>query len=257
MKILVTNDDGIYRRGLWALAAELQSVAEVVVAAPDREQSAVGAAISLHYPLHYAEVNPMISGIKAYSVSGTPSDSVILALEMFDDIGMVFSGVNEGSNMGNDVLLSGTVGAALQGYFHGLPAVALSMENGEEMHFEVAARLANHLANYFTNGSQVKDMLLNVNLPNLPLQGIKGIDVTSLARTDYNDLTAEKFAGNRKYYRILRNKPLCNGDEGTDAWAVDNGKISITPLQGMMGTAPSNPAFDNLRALLLRNLGLF
>lgn len=257
MKILVTNDDGIYRKGLWALAAELQRVAEVVVVAPDREQSAVGAAISLRHPLHYTEINPMVSGIQAYSVSGTPSDSVILALEMFDDIGMVFSGVNEGSNLGNDVLLSGTVGAALQGYFHGLPAVALSMEDGEEMHFEVAASLANSLANYLSNGSQTEEMLLNINLPNLPLRDIKGVDVTRLARTDYNDLTAEKFTGKRKYYRILRNKPLWNGGEGTDAWAIDKDKISITPLQGMMGTAPGNSTLDNLRALLLRHLGIF
>ena len=130
MKILVTNDDGIYRRGLWALAAELQRVAEVVVVAPDREQSAVGAAITLHQPLHYTEVEPMVAGIKAYSVAGTPSDSVILALGMLEDVGMVFSGINEGANLGNDVLLSGTVGAALQGYFHGLPSIALSMVDG-------------------------------------------------------------------------------------------------------------------------------
>ena len=258
MKILVTNDDGIYRRGLWALAAELQNMAEVVVVAPDREQSAVGAAISLHHPLHYTEVNPLVAGIKAYSISGTPSDSVILALEIFEDIGMVFSGVNEGANLGNDVLLSGTVGAALQGYFHGLPAVALSMEDGEEMHFEVAVRLATSLANHITNGSQTKEMLLNINLPNLPLEEIKGIDFTRLASTDYNDLIVERFTRKRKYYRIVRKKPLCNGEEGTDAWAVDNGKISITPLQGMMGTAPgSSPAFNNLRASLLQNLGLF
>lgn len=257
MKILVTNDDGVYRRGLWALAAELQQVAEVVVVAPDREQSAVGAAISLHHPLHFTEVNPMVAGIKAYSVSGTPSDSVILALKMYEDIGMVFSGVNEGSNLGNDVLLSGTVGAALQGYFHGLPAIALSIEDGQEMNFDVAAKLAGSLADHLADGYQPEEMLLNINLPNLPKEDIKGIDITRLARTDYNALVAEKFAGKRNYYRILRNKPLWNGGEGTDAWAVDKGRISITPLQVMMGMASGNHAFDNLRALLLRKMGLF
>lgn len=257
MKILITNDDGIYRKGLWALAAELQNVAEVVVVAPDREQSAVSAAISLRHPLHYTEVNPMVDGIKAYSVSGTPSDSVILALEIMKDIGMVFSGVNEGANLGNDVLLSGTVGAALQGYFHGLPSVALSMEEGDEMHFEVAARLASSLANHLTNGSEAKEMLLNINLPNLPLEEIKGIDVTCLASTDYNDLVAEENSGKRKYYRIVRKKPLWNGGEGTDAWALDQNKISITPLQGVMGVAPGNSIFLDLRNTLLSSMGLF
>lgn len=257
MKILITNDDGIYRNGLWALAAELRNIAEVVVAAPDREQSAVSGAISLRHPLHYTEVSPMVAGIKAYSVSGTPSDSVILALEMIKDIGMVFSGVNEGANLGNDVLLSGTVGAALQGYFHGLPSIALSMEVGEDMHFDVAARLASFLASHLTNGYRTEQMLLNINLPNLPLEEIKGIDVTRLASTDYKDLVAEEYGGNRKYYRISRKKPLWSGGEGTDAWALDQRKISITPLQGAMGVAPENSTFADLRNSLLRDIGLF
>ena len=257
MKILVTNDDGIFRRGLWALAAELQKVAEVVVVAPDREQSAVSASITLRYPLHYTEVTPLVEGIKAYSVTGTPSDSVILALGMLEDIGIVFSGVNEGSNLGSDVLLSGTVGAALHGYFHGLPSIALSMAEGEEMHFEVAARLASSLASQLINSFASKEMLLNINLPNLPLDEIKGIELTRLASKDYSGFTAEEYGKKKKHYRIVRKELQWNGGEGTDAWAVDEGRISITPLQGEMGIAPENGAISDLRTSLLRMLSSF
>jgi len=256
LKILVTNDDGIYRRGLWTLASELQKIAEVVVVAPDREQSAISAAITLHQPLQCTEVEPLVAGIKAYSVTGTPSDCVIMALGMIQDIGMVFSGVNEGSNLGNDVLLSGTVGAALQGYFHNLPSAALSIVEEEEMHFESAAKVARSLAAQFTNGFSATGMLLNINLPNLPLEEIQGIEVTKLASAGYKDSIKEEFTRRRKFYRIIRNVPQWNGGEGTDAWAINMGKISITPLQGEMGVTQGNPAVSDLQGSLLQDMGL-
>ena len=151
MKILVTNDDGIYAKGLWVLAAELRKVAEVIVVAPDREQSATSSAITLHQPLRLTQVRTQMAGIKAYSIEGTPADSVILALGILDDIGIVFSGINEGINLGDDVLLSGTVGAALQGYLRGLPSIALSVVAEEDIHFEVAARFASLLADKIIN----------------------------------------------------------------------------------------------------------
>ena len=124
------------------------------------------------------------------------------------------------------------------------------------MHFEVAARLASLLASQLTNGFPATEMLLNINLPNLPLEEIKGIEVTRLASRSYNDLVIEEYSGKRKYYRIVRKEPQWNGGEGTDAWAVEKGKISITPLQGEMGIAPGNPEISNLRASLLQELGL-
>lgn len=256
MKILVTNDDGIYARGLWTLAVELQKIAEVVVVAPDREQSATGTSVTLHQPLHYTEAKPIIPRIKAYSVEGTPSDSVILALGMLEEVGIVFSGINEGANLGDDVLISGTVGAALQGYFHGLPSVALSVMIGQEVYFEVAARLANLVASRIVNDSLSTGMLLNINLPNLPLNAIKGVEITKPARRSYSDLIKEGHDGKRKYYWIVRGEPQWNKEEGTDIWAVEEGRISITPLRGEMSLDGQSPFIEGLRPLLLQNLNL-
>lgn len=238
MKILVTNDDGIYAKGLWALVAELQKVGETMVVAPDREQSAIGATVTLHQPVRLNEVKPLVPGIKAYAVEGTPADSIILALETVvkDEIGAVFSGINEGANLGNDVLISGTVGAALQGYFRGLPSVALSVAAGKNMHFEVAAKLGGLLASKIAAGSLPRGLLLNVNLPNLPLEKIKGIEFTRLAQNNYANLITEGHDGKRKYYWIVRGEQHWDGDEGTDIWALQKGSISITTLRNGLGS---------------------
>lgn len=251
MKILVTNDDGIHAPGLWALAAELQKVGEVVVVAPDREQSAIGTAVTLHQPLRFAEVKPLVAGIRAYSVEGTPADSVIIALGMLSEVRVVFSGINDSPNLGDDVLISGTVGAALQGYVHGLPSVALSVMKGEEMHFEVAARLGGLLASRIIASPLAQGMLLNINLPNLPLDKIKGIELTKLARRSYNDLIEEGYDGKRKYYWIVRGEPCWNMDHETDIRALEEGKISITPLHSDLTSAQGVPFIEDLSSLLL------
>ncbi|MFC1923948.1 5'/3'-nucleotidase SurE [Chloroflexota bacterium] len=256
MKILVTNDDGIYARGLWTLAAELQKIADVVIVAPDREQSATGTSVTLHRPLRFTEVKPLIPDIEAYSVEGTPSDSVILALGMLEGVRIVFSGINEGVNLGDDVLISGTVGAALQGYFHGLPSIALSVMVGEDVHFEVAAGLARSVAGRIINDSLSTGMLLNINLPNLPLDAIKGVEITRPAGRNYRDLIEEGHDGKRNYYWIVRGEPLWNKEEGTDIRAVEEGRISITPLRGEMSMDGASPFMEGLKPLLLRDLNL-
>ena len=126
MRILVSNDDGIYAEGIWVLARHLSQLAAVIVVAPDREQSAVGTAVSLRKPLRVQKILPLYPGIEAYSVEGTPSDSVILALGKIISrrVDLVVSGINQGSNLGEDVLISGTVGAALSAYLRSFPAMA-------------------------------------------------------------------------------------------------------------------------------------
>jgi 5'-nucleotidase len=246
LRILVTNDDGVYAEGLWTLAEALGEVGEVVVVAPDREQSAVGTSVTLHQPLRAREVIPLIRGVKSYSVEGTPADSVILALKGLIDseIDLVVSGINEGSNLGNDVLLSGTVGAALQGYFNGIPSIALSVAALENVHFDVAARLAVVVTRIID--PLPKEMLLNINLPNLPLDQIQGVEVTQLGRRSYADVIEEGYDGKRKYYWIVRGEPESQPEEGTDIWAVLNSKISITPLH----TDLTNPlALSSLKEL--------
>jgi len=233
LRILVTNDDGIRAKGLWTLAAKLRHVGEVVVVAPDREQSAISSAITLHHPVRIAEVNSDFTrGIRAYSVEGTPADSVILSLGMLlkDKVDMVFAGINEGANLGNDVLLSGTVGAALQGYFQGIPSVALSVEHSNEMHFESAAKLGALLASKMGSMPALKGIMLNVNLPNLPLEEIEGIEITRLARRSYVDSIQEGHDGKREYYWIVRGSPQWEVEEATDIWAIEGRSVSITPL---------------------------
>lgn len=230
MKILVTNDDGFYARGLWLLARELSKVGEVVIVAPDREQSAVSSSMTLHHPLRVRKVRSPLEGVSSYSVEGTPSDCVILALGrlLTEKVDLVFSGINEGANLGDDVLLSGTVGAALQGYFKGIPSVAISVGAIKDVHFDVAAKLAGVLARKM--GDIPREVLLNVNLPNLPLDKIQGIEVTKLGRRSFGDQVVEGNDGKREYYWIVRGEPQWQPSEGTDVKAFIEDKISITPL---------------------------
>ena len=253
MKILVTNDDGIHAPGLWALAERLTRVGEVVVFAPDREQSGTGTSISLHRSVKLTEVDSLVPSVRAYSVGGTPGDSVILALRIMEDIAIVFSGINRGSNMGYDVLLSGTVGAALQGYLHGVPSVALSVQAGEETNFEIAARLAPLLVGKVScKGSGA--LLLNVNLPNLPLERIGGVEITRVGRGGYSTAITMGPDGSKDNYRITIGQPWWNAEEGTDIHAVDRGMISITPLQGELRTAQEASLPEDLPSLLFREL---
>lgn len=234
MKILVSNDDGIQAKGLWLLVKALQGVGEVVVVAPDREQSAVSSALTLHHPVRAHSLRPSLTGgVEAFSVEGTPADSVLLALsELYrGSINLVVAGINEGANLGEDVFLSGTVGAALQGYFRGIPSLALSVEQGEHQPFPVAASLGSQLARLVREGQLAEELLLNVNVPSLPKEEIRGIEITKLARRSYLDLIRKGHDGKREYYWIRRGAPQGEVAEDTDIAALQAKKISITPLQ--------------------------
>ncbi|MDA0988013.1 MAG: 5'/3'-nucleotidase SurE [Chloroflexi bacterium] len=232
MKILAINDDGVYAPGLWAVVEALQDVAEVVVVAPDREQSGVGTAITLSRPIRATEVVPLVDGIKTYAVEGTPADSAILALESLVEgpVDLVVSGINQGSNMGNDVFISGTMGAALQGFFRGIPTIAISVAALKNLHFAPAARVARLLAQGVADGKLVPPLLLNINLPNVPLEKIKGVSLTHLGQRTYMDVVKEGDDGRRKYYWITRERPGWVLEKGLDIWAVRRRRISITPI---------------------------
>ena len=232
MKILVTNDDGIAARGLWALVRELRRIADVVVVAPDRDQSGIGTAVTLHHPVRISPVPPEATRVEAYSVEGTPADTVILALKTLlkDKVDLVFSGINEGSNLGNDVLISGTVSAALQGYFYGLPSIAISVAAIRRVRFDIAAKFGALIAQEVAASKMPPKFLLNINLPNLPLDQIAGIEMTRLGERSYMDNIKAGHDGKRKYYWIVRGKPDWKEVEGTDIWALGQKKISVTPL---------------------------
>lgn len=256
MKILVTNDDGIFAQGLWILVKELKNIARVVVVAPDREQSATGTAVTLHQPLRAQTVRPLVPGVEAHSVEGTPADSVILALGKLvkTKIDLVISGINQGPNLGDDVLISGTVGAALQGYLRGFPALAISVAATGSLYLDSAAKLAALLAEKIDSSAPPTNIFLNVNLPNLPLAKIKGIKLTQLASGSDTDTVEEGHDGIRKYYWLVRRRTNKDRGEETDIWAVEHGNISITTLHASLSDKSPSPITDSFCSDLFQDL---
>ena len=252
MKILVTNDDGVYAPGLWAAVEALEGMGEVVVVAPDREQSGVGPSVSLNSPVRAREVVPPVQGIKTYAVEGSPADSAILALEVLvENVDLLVAGINSGANLGEDVLISGTVGAVLQGYYRGIPSVAVSVASLNPADFDSPARLLAALAQQVGEESLPNPVLLNVNLPPVAPEEIKGIDVTRLARRRYADTVRQGDDGKRRYYWITRTRPAWDMEEGTDVWSVRHRRVSITPLQTEMTATATVAAMEGLPQRLL------
>jgi 5'-nucleotidase len=259
LKILLTNDDGIKAPGLWAAVRALRQVGEVFVVAPDQEQSGVGASLTLRSPVRVtpAPVDPALNGdgdgpypVTAYSVEGTPGDSCILALEsLVGVVDLVVSGINAGSNLGWDVLVSGTVGGAIQGYVRGYPTIAISVGAVNNPQFEVAGRLLELTAQHLSHEPREASFFLNVNIPSLPLDRIGGLKVTQLGRRSYGESVRQEGPGPDKRYRISRNRPLSGVPlDGTDIWALKNNFISVTPLQMSLGRPERVPEVENLMA---------
>jgi len=234
MNILVTNDDGIESKGLWALAEAMSRVGEVLVVAPDKERSGAGASVSLHNVMGITEVTSSIPGVKAYAIDGTPSDCVMVGMRRLSkyDIDLVVSGINPGPNIGRDIHYSGTVMATLQSYFRKIPSIAVSLypKNPKEtLDFDFAAVVAEKLALNIRNGQLLTYAILNVNVPNIPRNRIKGILITRTADTGYVKLSGVQ--GNDVVnYHLEPDKLYSNLEKGTDIWAIHNGYISITPL---------------------------
>ena len=237
MKILITNDDGVESPGLWAAVDALKGTGDIYVAAPDREQSGVGTALTLHIPIRAKEVTPPVAKgageIKAYAIEGTPGDSCVLGLEkLVGPVDLVVSGINQGANLGEDVLISGTVGAALQGHLRGYPSIAISVASVRNTRYEVAAALLESLGRQLADGKTLPPSLLNVNLPNEPLDKIKGVQVTTLGGRSYGENIKDGSDGRRSYYWISRDKFLNPSPrENSDNKALKENFISVTPLR--------------------------
>jgi len=234
VRILVSNDDGIYAEGIWILARQLSEIAEVIIVAPDREQSAVGTAVSLRKPLRAQKILPLYPGIQAYLVEGTPSDSVIVGLGKIitEKVDLVVSGINQGSNLGEDVLISGTVGAALAGYLRGFPALAVSCDKDrwDEDYLKETARFTALLIQRLARAGLSSNLFLNVNLPDLPVDAIKGVRITSLAHRSHVNTVEEGHDGKRAYYMLVRESVNIPVNKKTDIGACSQGHISITPM---------------------------
>jgi len=248
VKILVTNDDGIFAEGLIVLARELKKTADVVVVAPDRELSAIGTTVSLHQPVRVRKATPVADGVESYAVEGTPADCVILALDKLvsDRIDIVISGINRGANLGDDVLISGTVGAALQGSLHGLPAIAISAGWTDNFYYDNAARFAALLAGKVEAGAIPAEICLNVNLPSLPREEIAGVKITLPARYSHAHIIEERFNNGRQYYWFARKRVEKTTDDRTDIGALAQGNISISPLLTSHANKPLSELPDGL-----------
>lgn len=230
MYILISNDDGYTAEGLLALVAALSQHAEVAVVAPDKNRSGASNSLTLEMPLR---AHTMENGF--IRVDGTPTDCVHLAITglLKKEPDMVFTGINHGANLGDDVLYSGTVAAATEGRFLGLPAVALSLACGNEAkHFNTAAQVAVTLFKQLISHPLPADTILNVNIPDLPLHELRGFQATRLGQRHKSEpvIKSEDQRG-RPIYWVGPAGAEQDAGEGTDFYAVNNGYVSVTPLQ--------------------------
>ncbi len=234
MKILLTNDDGVYADGITELALALSRAGHrLALVAPDRERSASGHAITLHDPLRALKITrSAIPDIPAYRVSGTPADCVKLAVEKLIDFkaDLIISGINHGPNLGLEILYSGTVSAAIEAWMLGYSSIAVSMNYSEKNNFKKAAQSIVDLLKKDAIINQSNHYLLNVNFP-AELNNNTEIRVTKLGKTLYDDSFVERTdpMGNRYFWLSGNNRDLKNDD--TDICAYLNNKISITPLK--------------------------
>jgi 5'-nucleotidase len=234
MKILVSNDDGYLATGINALIEALEPLADVTVVAPDRNRSAASNSLTLSRPLRVAEYAP-----KRYKVDGTPSDCVHLAVTglLDDEPDLVVSGINHGANLGDDTIYSGTVAAAMEGRFLGLPTIAVSLVGktlvGARLtHFETAARVAVELVQKIERAGLRPDTVLNVNVPDVPYEDLQGIRATRLGfRHKSEKVLKDTDPYGRPIYWIGPAGGGADTGEGTDFHAISEGAASVTPLK--------------------------
>ena len=234
MKILVTNDDGIMARGIRELAGALASEAEIYVFAPETQKSACGHGITMGHPLAVNEVK-FAKATGAWSVSGTPADCVKLGLSILKEqkieIDFVYSGINHGSNLGTDTLYSGTVSGAIEGVINGIPSVAVSIYSHDPKHFGPSCEMAIE-ALRTASGKLDGQTVLNINLPDLPTEHIRGVRVTRLGAREYDKEFRAHIsdAGVQQYFYAGEPIIYSGLPEDIDVIALQDDFVSITPL---------------------------
>ena len=229
MKILVSNDDGYLATGINVLADTLAEIADVVVVAPDRNRSAASNSLTLNDPLRISKVAD-----NRYRVNGTPSDCVHLALTGFleEEPDLVVSGINHGANLGDDVIYSGTVAAAMEGRFLGLPTIAVSLVGHQLQHFETAGRVATELVQQLGNNALPSDFILNVNVPDRPYEELTGIVAARLGfRHKSEPVVESRDPHGRTIFWVGPAGPGQDTGEGTDFYALEHGAVAVTPLK--------------------------
>ncbi|HPH98530.1 MAG TPA: 5'/3'-nucleotidase SurE [Anaerolineaceae bacterium] len=236
MNILVTNDDGITSPGLLGLAIEMAKLGTVRILAPDRNWSASGHVKTLDRPLRVKEVQ-LTEQMKGWASDGAPSDCVALAICGFFDekIDLVVSGINPYANLGHDVTYSGTVTAAMEATIFGVPAIAVSVDSPENLvgpvNYQPAANVACQVAEAVTRYGLTSNTLLNVNVPYLQMEDIKGLQITRMGLRVYHDKLDKRMdPRNRPYYWTFGEIPTGIPERGTDIGAISDGYVSITPI---------------------------
>jgi 5'-nucleotidase len=237
MHIVVTNDDGVVAPGLLALAMEMRKLGTVSILAPDRNWSASGHVRTLDRPLRVREV-VLSDTSTAWACDGAPSDCVALALCGFfsDPVDLVVSGINPYANIGDDVTYSGTVTAAMEAVIGGLPAVAVSVDSPDNhlgvVDYQASAFMASKITSAMLKKGLPKGLLLNINVPYVPLDRIKGIRVTRQGNREYHDRLDKRLDPRGKpYYWAIGDMPTAQAEPGNDAEALQNGYVSVTPIQ--------------------------
>jgi 5'-nucleotidase len=249
--ILLTNDDGIHAKGLLALAEVLSPIHNVYVSAPDRERSAAAHNLTLHQPILVYERELEYPVKRAIAVAGSPCDCVKLALNKFyHDIpfDFVVSGINNGPNLGTDIIYSGTVSAASEGSFLGIPSLALSLMTGHlpGADFAPAAQFVRDYLASLQWQTLPPKMLLNINIPGIPLDKIEGVAVTTLAERLYIDTYDERHdPRNTAYYWLVGQVVRDTPQPGSDIEAVFNNRVSVTPIT--FGSLVDRPLYEQLR----------
>lgn len=229
MRILISNDDGYFAPGLNVLASHLAKIADITVVAPERNRSGASNSLTLDRPL---SVRKASNGF--YYVNGTPTDCVHIALTgLMDEMpDMVVSGINDGANMGDDTIYSGTVAAAMEGYLLDIPSFAVSMSQHNATHFETAARITVELVQHYAQTALKSATLLNINVPDVPYDEIQGRVITRLGKRHKAEpvIQLKTPRGETVYWVGAAGQPN-DGGEGTDFHAIAHNQVSISPIQ--------------------------
>ena len=234
MRVLLTNDDGVTSPGLIAVARGLSRVAETFVVAPEHERSAASHAITLHKPLRATRVRVGDTDVLGWATNGTPADCVVLGV--LDLLGappdIVVSGINLGANLGMDLIYSGTVSGAVEAVLFAIPAIALSVAAFRDIQWDPAVQFTEALVQQVARHGLPPDSFLNVNVPNLPAESLRGVEITRQGERRYvNRLEKRSDPRGRDYYWVTGSPDTASEAEGTDVRAVAEGRISVTPLR--------------------------
>ncbi|WP_273327280.1 5'/3'-nucleotidase SurE [Vallitalea guaymasensis] len=233
MRLLITNDDGVHAKGIHALCKELEKYHDIIIVAPDDQRSATSHSITISKPLVVKEVELPDIKSKAYSVSGTPADCVRVATDQIikDKVDMVVSGINIGYNLGTDILYSGTVSAAVEATLCSVPAIAVSTESSAEDYvYENAAKYIKKVIEVAVSNKLHEDIVLNVNVPPIKDEEIKGIKVCKIGKLQFHHYYKETGKEKENLVYKLEGERVVNHVEETDSYYVDNGYVTVTPL---------------------------